>query len=77
MSKVLIALIRVYQWTLAGLLGPCCRFHPSCSNYWIEAIRAHGALRGVWLGSKRLLKCHPWHPGGFDPVPVRRCGCRS
>ena len=72
MSRVLIGLLRVYQWTLAGLLGPCCRFYPSCSNYWIEALRRHGCLGGLWLGMRRLLKCHPLHPGGFDPVPPAR-----
>lgn len=70
MSRLFIAVIRAYQLTISPLLGPCCRFHPSCSNYWIEAIGSHGALRGTWLGVRRLLKCHPLHPGGLDPVPT-------
>jgi len=65
-----IALIRLYQWTLSPLVGPCCRFYPTCSNYLIEAVETHGVCRGVRLGVKRLLKCHPLHPGGVDPVPA-------
>jgi putative membrane protein insertion efficiency factor len=66
---VFIALIRVYQYTLSPLLGPSCRFHPSCSEYAYQAITRHGALRGLLLALKRLLRCHPFHPGGIDPVP--------
>ncbi len=69
---VLIALLRLYQLTLSPLVGRACRFYPTCSQYWIEAIRAHGALKGAWLGVKRLLKCHPLHPGGVDLVPAAR-----
>ena len=69
MRKILIGAIRVYAWLISPLLGPCCRFHPSCSCYTREAIERHGALKGVWLGGLRLLRCHPLHPGGFDPVP--------
>ncbi len=69
MARVLIALIRLYQVTVARWIGPCCRFYPSCSNYWIEALQMHGLFKGVWLGVIRLLKCHPFHPGGVDPVP--------
>jgi uncharacterized protein len=61
--------IRIYQWTDSPMLGPRCRFHPSCSNYALEAINRFGVLRGGWLAVKRLGRCHPWHPGGFDPVP--------
>jgi uncharacterized protein len=63
-------LIRIYQWTVSPLLGPRCRFHPSCSNYALDAIGRFGILRGGWLTLKRLGRCHPWHPGGFDPVPM-------
>jgi uncharacterized protein len=63
-------LIRIYQWTLSPLIGPACRFYPSCSQYAQQAILRFGLLRGGWLALKRLGRCHPWHPGGFDPVPA-------
>jgi putative membrane protein insertion efficiency factor len=69
LQKALIALIRLYQLTISPLLGPACRFHPSCSTYLIEAVAKYGAARGIWLGSRRLSRCHPLHPGGLDPVP--------
>jgi putative membrane protein insertion efficiency factor len=69
MRKILIAIVRVYQWTLRGLLGGQCRFFPSCSCYAIEALEKHGALRGGWFSIKRVCCCHPFHPGGVDPVP--------
>ncbi len=69
MSWPLIALLRIYQLLVSPWLGRRCRFHPSCSQYTIEALQRHGALRGSWLGLRRLLRCHPWNPGGFDPVP--------
>lgn len=72
MRHVLAALIRVYQWTLSPLLGATCRFHPTCSHYALEALRSHGTLRGSWLTLKRIGRCHPWHPGGIDPVPHDR-----
>jgi putative membrane protein insertion efficiency factor len=62
-------LIRLYQWTVSPLLGPACRFHPSCSQYALEALLRFGVLRGGALALKRLARCHPWNPGGFDPVP--------
>ncbi|MEA3274021.1 MAG: membrane protein insertion efficiency factor YidD [Pseudomonadota bacterium] len=71
MRKLLIVLIRGYQYLISPLLGSHCRFHPSCSNYAAEAIRVHGSGRGSWLAARRLSKCHPWHPGGFDPVPEK------
>ena len=71
MRYVLKIFIRAYQLVLSPLIGPSCRFYPSCSQYGIEAIDTHGALRGTWLTIKRISRCHPWHEGGFDPVPGR------
>lgn len=68
-KKIVTAFIRAYQLFISPLLGPRCRFYPSCSNYAIEAINQHGVIKGCWLASKRLLKCHPLNPGGYDPVP--------
>jgi putative membrane protein insertion efficiency factor len=65
----LVAVIRVYQRTISPLLPPTCRFTPSCSEYAAQAIERYGAARGSVLAVKRLLRCHPWHPGGHDPVP--------
>ena len=62
-------LIRFYQIVLSPFVGQHCRFYPSCSNYALEAIQRHGSARGSWLAVKRLCRCHPWHPGGVDPVP--------
>ena len=70
MRRVLIVFLRIYQYTVRPLLGPRCRFYPSCSDYAVEAIERHGAARGAWLATRRLCKCHPWHEGGFDPVPA-------
>lgn len=69
MRKVMIALVRGYRYLISPLLGPSCRFHPTCSEYAITALDRHGALRGGWFTLRRLLRCHPWHPGGYDPVP--------
>ena len=71
MKRLLIGLITAYRYLLSPFLGPSCRFYPTCSAYAAEAIDTHGALRGSWLAVKRILKCHPWHPGGLDPVPPR------
>lgn len=68
-KSCLIVPIRLYRYTLSFLLGPCCRFEPSCSAYAIDAINQHGCLKGSGLALWRLLRCHPWHPGGVDPVP--------
>jgi uncharacterized protein len=69
MRYIATILIRIYQWTVSPLLGPSCRYYPSCSHYGLEAINRFGVLRGGWLTLKRIGRCHPWHPGGFDPVP--------
>lgn len=71
LARLLIALIRVYQRFISPLLGPVCRFHPSCSRYAAACLETHGALRGGWLSLKRLARCHPFHPGGYDPPPPR------
>jgi putative membrane protein insertion efficiency factor len=65
---VLIYLLRAYKLLISPLLPPACRFTPTCSEYAMEAIKKHGALRGSYMGVRRLLKCHPFHPGGYDPV---------
>lgn len=69
-ARLLLALIRAYQAVPKGV-APRCRFLPSCSRYAAEAIRRHGAVAGVWLATCRILRCHPWNPGGIDPVPRR------
>lgn len=69
---LVVAPIRAYQLVISPLLGPRCRFYPSCSTYVIEAVSGHGVLRGLYLGIRRLLRCHPWNPGGLDPVPQSR-----
>lgn len=66
--SLLVALVRLYQIGLSPLLGPCCRFYPSCSEYAVDALRRHGPFRGSVLALLRLLRCHPLHPGGYDPV---------
>ena len=71
-GRVFIAALRVYQFALSPLLPPACRFYPTCSEYAAQAIAAHGPGWGLWLGLRRLLRCHPWHPGGMDPVPAER-----
>jgi uncharacterized protein len=68
----LVFLLRIYQVHVSPALPPTCRFYPSCSQYAVEALQVHGVLRGVGLTTWRLLRCHPWHPGGADPVPPRR-----
>ena len=69
MRSLLLASIRIYRYAISPLRASHCRFYPSCSCYADEAIRVHGALRGGWLTLRRLGRCHPWHPGGYDPVP--------
>lgn len=66
---LMLGIVRGYQLLVSPLLGPRCRFHPTCSHYAIEAIQRFGAVKGTWLAGKRILKCHPLHPGGEDPVP--------
>ena len=68
-ARALTMPIRAYQRFVSPFLGDRCRFYPSCSQYMLNAIERHGALRGLYLGTRRLLRCHPWNPGGFDEVP--------
>lgn len=72
LARPLILMIRGYQRWISPLLPPNCRFYPSCSQYAVEALQEHGPVRGIGLAVWRLLRCHPWHPGGVDPVPPRR-----
>ena len=71
LKKILILPIRFYQLAISPLLGPSCRFSPTCSHYMIEAIEEWGPIKGFWLGIKRIAKCHPWGPHGHDPVPKK------
>jgi hypothetical protein len=69
MKSVLQLLVRSYQYALRPLLGSHCRFYPSCSEYAWSAVERHGALKGSWLALRRIARCHPYHPGGYDPIP--------
>ncbi len=69
MKYLLLGLIRLYQMTLSRIMPPSCRFYPSCSHYGYEAIARYGVVKGGWLAIRRLARCHPWNPGGYDPVP--------
>ncbi len=71
MKTILKGMIKIYQKTISPLTPPSCRFYPTCSHYGIEAIETHGALKGSWLAIRRISKCHPFHEGGFDPVPEK------
>lgn len=70
-AKLLVGFVRGYQLLLSPVLGSNCRFEPSCSHYTIEALQTHGAFKGTWLAVRRVGRCHPWHPGGYDPVPPK------
>jgi putative membrane protein insertion efficiency factor len=66
-ATLLIVVVRMYQWTLSPLIGRHCRFEPTCSAYFVLAVRKYGAVRGTWKGMRRIGRCHPWSPGGYDP----------
>ncbi|EFQ84560.1 conserved hypothetical protein YidD [Aeromicrobium marinum DSM 15272] len=69
MKYLLIGLLRVYRFAISPLYGQVCKYHPTCSAYALGAVETHGAIRGSWLAVRRLLRCHPWSSGGYDPVP--------
>ena len=69
MKRILVAFVRFYRKNISPLKQPSCRFTPTCSAYALEALEKHGAAKGAWLALKRLFKCHPFHKGGYDPVP--------
>jgi putative membrane protein insertion efficiency factor len=71
-ARILVAPIRFYQRFISPALPASCRYYPTCSAYAVESLQVHGALRGSWLSVRRVARCHPWHAGGFDPVPPRR-----
>ncbi|KOP83851.1 membrane protein insertion efficiency factor YidD [Cytobacillus solani] len=71
LKQLMIGVIRFYQIVISPLKPPTCRFYPTCSHYGLESVKRFGALKGGWLAIKRIVKCHPFHPGGFDPVPEK------
>lgn len=74
--KIFIFIVRIYQLVLSPLLPPSCRHTPTCSSYMIQAINEWGAMKGAWLGLKRIGRCHPWGTSGYDPVP-KKCDCEE
>jgi uncharacterized protein len=72
LQKMMIGLIRFYQIAISPLKPPSCRFYPTCSHYGLEAVKRFGPFKGGWLAVRRITKCHPFHPGGFDPVPEKK-----
>ena len=77
MKHLLIGLLKAYRFAISPLYGPVCRYHPTCSAYALEAVTRHGSLRGSWLALRRVLRCHPWAAGGYDPVPPPREPARA
>ena len=73
----IIAIIQLYRYLISPVIRPCCRFHPSCSCYALDAVKKHHVLRALWLIIFRIVRCHPLHPGGYDPVPEKRLGLRE
>ncbi|WP_341902516.1 membrane protein insertion efficiency factor YidD [Fluviicola taffensis] len=75
--SVLIIPVKIYQWVISPILPNSCRYDPTCSAYMIEALRIHGPIKGLWLGTRRISRCHPWGGHGYDPVPEKRCDCKD
>lgn len=71
MQKLLIIIIKFYQYFISPLTANHCRFYPTCSHYCVDALETHGFIKGLWLSIKRIFSCHPWHEGGYDPVPKK------
>ncbi|MDP2827351.1 MAG: membrane protein insertion efficiency factor YidD [Sulfuricellaceae bacterium] len=69
MTRIFIFLVKLYQYLLSPMIGPSCRFTPTCSEYTLQALKKYGSFKGLWLGAKRIGRCHPWHDGGYDPLP--------
>jgi hypothetical protein len=69
MTRILLFLVKAYQYLISPMLGPSCRYTPTCSEYAVQALKKYGALKGVWMSVKRVGRCHPWHDGGYDPLP--------
>jgi len=69
MTRILLIFIKAYQYLISPMLGPSCRFTPTCSEYAAQAVKKYGAIKGLWLSVKRVGRCHPWHDGGYDPLP--------
>lgn len=69
MTRILLIFIKAYQYLISPMLGPSCRFTPTCSEYAAQAVKKYGAIKGVWMSVKRVGRCHPWHDGGYDPLP--------
>ncbi len=69
MTRIMLALVRAYQYLISPMFGPSCRFTPTCSEYAVQALKKYGAAKGFWLSVKRVGRCHPWHDGGYDPLP--------
>jgi putative membrane protein insertion efficiency factor len=74
MKYPLIWLLKAYRFAISPLYGQVCRYHPTCSAYALQAVETHGAVRGTWLAGRRVLRCHPWSAGGYDPVPLSHRG---
>jgi putative membrane protein insertion efficiency factor len=69
MTRILLIVIKAYQYLISPMLGPSCRYTPTCSEYSAQAVKKYGAIKGLWLSIKRVGRCHPWHDGGYDPLP--------